>query len=162
MPVEVEREGAGAGGSDVDRQQHLARSGSHRHPRTSWWAETLSFSSVIRAPFRVPGGVVAAGIDGDRPPDAPYARRLVDVPVQSEQRLALGQEVADRRAADRRHLDLAQDLLDLELVVEDRGVVELGVERRDVNVDDRPLGMGQPGLAILSSEAAMSGSSCSR
>ncbi len=55
----------------------------HAQPRTSWWAATLSLSSVISAPLSGAGRVVAARIDGDRPAEPADPGRLVDVAVQA-------------------------------------------------------------------------------
>ena len=67
--IEIERDGPRAGRPDIQRDQDVAPGrvvgvrwttpapgGRHpdRHPRTSWWAATLSRSSVTSAPFRAP------------------------------------------------------------------------------------------------------------
>src|SRR5215471_5280726 len=96
-----------------------------------------------------PGGVVAAGIDDHGAAEPADAGRLVDVAVQAEQRLALQLGVAHRAAADRAVLHLAEDRLHLEVAVEPRRVVELGAQRRRVQVENGPLGAGQPvGVAL--------------
>src|SRR4030081_1036960 len=79
----------------------------------------------------------AAGVHAHRRADLPLAARLVDVPVDREQRLALLDHPPYRRRADGAAQDIARGDGGAEVLVEDRGRVEARVVRRDVDHEDR-------------------------
>src|ERR1700742_3354988 len=83
-----------------------------------------------------PVAVVGAGVDADRRADLFVARRLVDVPVQAEQRLVAFDRLARRPRADTDHPRPAGVGDRAQLLVEFGRLVEVRLERRAVEVED--------------------------
>src|SRR5881396_430398 len=69
---------------------------------------------------------------------------LMDVSVETERRLTILDEGADRRRADVVEEDLSPDRSRLQVLVELRGQVEAGVKGRGMDVEDRLLGIAHP------------------
>src|SRR5207249_5427665 len=69
---------------------------------------------------------------------------LMDVSVETERRLTILDEGADRRRADVVEEDLSPDRPRLQVLVELRGQVEAGVKGRGMDVEDRLLGIAHP------------------
>src|ERR1039457_3189326 len=148
--VQAESGGAGAGGADVHSDEHIATllagcTGGCRHRPESVADQLVALDLVLvqcdQRPVQRPGGLVTARVDDHRAAEAADAGGLVDVAVQSDQRLVRQLGLAHRAAADRDVLHLAEDCLHLEVGVELRRVIEMGGQRRGVQVEDGPLGM---------------------
>src|SRR5207253_5665628 len=95
-------------------------------------------------PVERSGGVVAARVDGKRPPEAADAGRLVDVPMKAKQRLDVGEDIAYRLAACRRELHLAKHLDHAKVLVQHRSIVQPTRDGRYVDVEDGPRLILQP------------------
>src|SRR5689334_23657596 len=93
--------------------------------------------------------VLAPGVEGDRLADPSLTPRLVDVTVQAQHRLVRRDRVAHRGAAHAR--DDWRPALDhwAELRVELHGLVDGGVLRRHVQVEDRSAGVVQLGDLLV-------------
>src|ERR1700722_10763435 len=87
-------------------------------------------------------GVVAARVEDHCAAQPAYPGRLVDVAVQAQQRLALGDQVAHGGTADGDVLHLAEHRLNLQAVIELGCLVKLGAVRRYMQVVDGALGPG--------------------
>src|SRR3990170_373279 len=81
-------------------------------------------------------GVLAARVQAQRAADLDRALGLVDVAVQSQERLVLLDGLTYRFAADSHPLNPGHPDLWAKVVVEKRSVVDVGAKRRAVRVED--------------------------
>ena len=132
-------------------------------PRTSWCAGDLAplegdqgAVEDARSRSRDPGLIAIVRPSRRIPPDSWMW------PCSPSRGWTSSIEVADGGAADRGELDLAGRGLDAQVRVEHRRLVEAGPVRRDVDVDDRPLGSPELAGRARASVAASCSSVISR